>query len=215
MRKELWSWVDAEESARSFVLGVTSENPDFKGHEVFFTIAPTTCQEELTPDLVAEHWPNAELRRQFTGRESLYDCSKAERLLGWVHHDHNGLEPDVPPPAADEPVKAVAAEVAPAAVAVVEPEAAPSPAPALDSHAVAATTESVTCLLRLVDQRLTSSHSPLAQRQTRQSSSSGSTAPSPSSTLAQSKSSQKLTLSKKLLLLLPFKRRPQTQVLSK
>ncbi|KZV98968.1 NAD(P)-binding protein [Exidia glandulosa HHB12029] len=106
VRKELWAWVDADESARAFVLGVTSG--DFKGHEPFFIIAPTTCQEELTADLVAEHWPNAEIRKEFHGIESLYDCSKAERLLGWVH---------------------AGSAVAPAVsvAAAVEPEAVPAP----------------------------------------------------------------------------------------
>lgn len=103
MRRELWAWVDADESARAFVLGVTSGN--FKGHETFFTIAPNTCQEELTADLVAEHWPNAEVRKEFKGIESLYDCSKAERLLGWVH------KPVDDGPAPQEVVPAPAPEV--------------------------------------------------------------------------------------------------------
>ncbi|EJD51984.1 NAD(P)-binding protein [Auricularia subglabra TFB-10046 SS5] len=107
VRKELWSWVDAEESARAFVLGVTSG--DFKGHETFFTIAPITCQDELTPDLIAEQWPNVELRREFHGHESLYDCSKAERLLGWVH----------------APVVPEGASAAPQPAEATEPEAAP------------------------------------------------------------------------------------------
>ncbi|KAH7106895.1 NAD(P)-binding protein [Auriculariales sp. MPI-PUGE-AT-0066] len=101
VRKELWSWVDAEESARSFVLGVTSEHPDFKGHEVFFTIAPNTCQDEPSAELVAEHWPHAKLRKQFIGNESLFDCSKAARLLGWVHAGSSDVVvgPAIPPPA--------------------------------------------------------------------------------------------------------------------
>lgn len=124
VRKELWSWVDAEESARAFVLGVTSG--DFKGHETFFTIAPITCQDELTPDLIAEQWPNVELRREFHGHESLYDCSKAERLLGWVH----------------APVVPEGASAAPQPAEATEPEAAPAENDA--PIAPAAETESAT-----------------------------------------------------------------------
>jgi len=83
VRKELWAWVDADESARAFVLGVTAG--DWKGHEPFFIVAPNTCQDEPTMELVNEHWPSAIVTKEIVGCEGLYDCSKAERILGWKH----------------------------------------------------------------------------------------------------------------------------------
>jgi nucleoside-diphosphate-sugar epimerase len=84
VRKELWGWVQAEESARAFLLGVTAG--DFKGHEPFFICAPNTCQDEATMELVKEYWPGVPCKKEFPGNSGLYDCSKAERLIGWVHH---------------------------------------------------------------------------------------------------------------------------------
>lgn len=122
VRKELFSWVDAEESARAFVLGVTGG--DWTGHEAFFICAPDTCQDEDSLDLMREQWPQAEIRRQFVGNESLYDCSKAGRILGWYH------KPTVPLALQAEPVE----EAVPAA-----PEAAaPAPAPVEESLPAAA-----------------------------------------------------------------------------
>ena len=41
--------------------------------------------DEPTLELLRRHYPEAVLRAEFAGTAGLYDCSKAERLLGWRH----------------------------------------------------------------------------------------------------------------------------------
>lgn len=57
---------------------------DYVGHESFWTVAADTTAAEPTEDVVAEFFPDAELRDSFTGTETLFDISKAEELLGWT-----------------------------------------------------------------------------------------------------------------------------------
>jgi UDP-glucose 4-epimerase len=80
--KSLWGYCTFEACARASLLGVTAE---FTGHEVFFIVAPDTMMDAPTLELAEQHFPEVPIRGELTGRRSFFDCSKAERLLGWRH----------------------------------------------------------------------------------------------------------------------------------
>jgi nucleoside-diphosphate-sugar epimerase len=76
----LWSYIDSRDSAQAFRLAVTTP---FKGHEVFYIAAPNTRSRVTTPELVKKYFPEVKLTRSLSGFESLEDCSKARRVLGY------------------------------------------------------------------------------------------------------------------------------------
>jgi nucleoside-diphosphate-sugar epimerase len=103
-RKELWGWIQEDEGARAFWLGLTVGDSDsefrgasgagqggrgWKGHEVFNIAAPTTrCPQVGSETLRQKYFPNVPVREgvfKVEGRNGFFDCSKAERMLGWVH----------------------------------------------------------------------------------------------------------------------------------
>ena len=57
---------------------------DYNGHESFWAVAGDTTAAVPTDDLIAEFFPEAEIRGEFAGYETLFDLSKAERLLDWT-----------------------------------------------------------------------------------------------------------------------------------
>jgi len=81
--KELWGYTDLWAAARACVEAVAGSS--WTGSETFYLVAPRTMATRPSADLVAEHYPDAELKHSLVGDEGLYDCSKAERLLGWRH----------------------------------------------------------------------------------------------------------------------------------
>nr|ODN93358.1 hypothetical protein L203_00629 [Cryptococcus depauperatus CBS 7841]ODO02378.1 hypothetical protein L204_01111 [Cryptococcus depauperatus CBS 7855] len=90
--KDLWGWVSNLAVARSCLLSLTAPTETFPEgtHEAFFIVAPTICQQKKTQELLEGMYPEwksdemkIHLRRPFTSNEGLFDCSKAERMLGW------------------------------------------------------------------------------------------------------------------------------------
>lgn len=83
--KDLWGWVSIGAISRAFILALTAPESTFPlGHEAFFTVAPTMCRQASSADLIKETFPEIkDLRREWKGNEGFYDCSKAERMLGW------------------------------------------------------------------------------------------------------------------------------------
>jgi hypothetical protein len=66
-------------------LGLTVPEQTFPtGHEAFFIVAPTQHQQASTAALIDQWYPHSTRRKQWRGNEGLYDCSKAENLLGWT-----------------------------------------------------------------------------------------------------------------------------------
>jgi hypothetical protein len=57
----------------------------FKGHEAFFIVAPEIAARETSDELAKKFFPHVPLRREFKGKDGFWDCSKAERLFGWIH----------------------------------------------------------------------------------------------------------------------------------
>jgi UDP-glucose 4-epimerase len=79
----LWGWTLISEGARACELAI---NAAYKGHEVFFIVAPTTHSSIPTLELAAYAYPEVPIRGDLSGHTSFYDSSKAGRLLGWHHH---------------------------------------------------------------------------------------------------------------------------------
>ena len=59
---------------------------DFKGHEVFYIVAPDTTFDMPTPELAAQFFPDVPITGDLSGNRSFFSSAKAERLLGWKHH---------------------------------------------------------------------------------------------------------------------------------
>jgi UDP-glucose 4-epimerase len=86
VRNHLWAYVDVQSAARATLLAL---HADFTGHEVFFIVAPRTIfgASTASADLAARHYPGTPVHKSLPGNAGFYDCSKADRLLGWRHED--------------------------------------------------------------------------------------------------------------------------------
>jgi nucleoside-diphosphate-sugar epimerase len=82
LAKQLWAYTRFDAAARACLGSLTA---GFKGAEAFFIVAPDTMAAEPTLDLLREHYPDVPVRGDLSGHRSLYDSSKAQRLLGWTH----------------------------------------------------------------------------------------------------------------------------------
>jgi nucleoside-diphosphate-sugar epimerase len=83
--RHLWAYTLFRESSRACLLSLTA---DFIGHEVFYIAAPKTVTLESSRELARQHYPNTEIRGDFSNNTSFYNCAKAERLLGWKHQEN-------------------------------------------------------------------------------------------------------------------------------
>lgn len=80
--KHLWAYTLLSEAARACLLALTA---DYHGHQVFYIAAPRTAASEPSLNLAQRHYPNTPIRGELSGQQGFFDCSKAERLLGWQH----------------------------------------------------------------------------------------------------------------------------------
>jgi UDP-glucose 4-epimerase len=80
--RHLWAYTLNVEAARACLLSLTA---DFSGHEVFYIVAPTTAMAAPSLELAQAHYPATPIRSDLSGNRGFFDCSKAERLLGWTH----------------------------------------------------------------------------------------------------------------------------------
>src|SRR5258708_38197664 len=84
LSKRLWGYTLFDSAARACLLSLTA---DFKGHEVFFIVGPETVLDIPSLELKEKYFPNVEVRGDLSGNKSFFNCSKAERLLGWKHNE--------------------------------------------------------------------------------------------------------------------------------
>jgi UDP-glucose 4-epimerase len=82
--KNLWAYTRSAAAARACLLSLTA---DFRGHEVFYIVAPQTIMDVPSLDLAREFFPDVPVRGDLSGTRSFFDCSKAERWLGWKHDE--------------------------------------------------------------------------------------------------------------------------------
>lgn len=81
--KHLFAYTMREPAARACLLGIEGK---FKGHEVFYIVAPDTVSPTPSRELAAAYFPNVPIKGEFGGNQSFFNCAKAERLLGWKHN---------------------------------------------------------------------------------------------------------------------------------
>ncbi|TBU50379.1 NAD(P)-binding protein [Dichomitus squalens] len=86
-KNDLWGYVQEDSAAEAFLLAVAGENGKWSGHERFFITASDTASDVPTMELYERYWKNVPIKegKGLSGRKGFFDCSKAERLLGWVH----------------------------------------------------------------------------------------------------------------------------------
>jgi nucleoside-diphosphate-sugar epimerase len=85
----LWGYVDARDVAQAVARGLEA---DVRGAEVAIVAAADTCMRRPSADLMAEVYPEVELRRPLDGRETLLSIDKARSLLGY-EPEHSWTEP--------------------------------------------------------------------------------------------------------------------------
>jgi nucleoside-diphosphate-sugar epimerase len=82
--RHLWGYTLLNAAAQAFMRALLAP---FEGHEAFFIVAPDTLIATPTEQLCQTYYPGVPLRRALPGNQGLFDCGKAERLLGWPHDE--------------------------------------------------------------------------------------------------------------------------------
>jgi len=82
LAKHLWGYTRYDSAARACLLALTA---NFKGHEAFYIIAPDTTMDAPSLELAREFFSDVPIQGDLSGQRGFFDCSKAERLLGWKH----------------------------------------------------------------------------------------------------------------------------------
>lgn len=80
-RNTLFAYLHITDATRAVRLAVEA---DFVGHKRFWTVADDTTVDTDSVRLAAEVYPDAELRTDLAGTESLVSTEKASRTLGWT-----------------------------------------------------------------------------------------------------------------------------------
>lgn len=82
--KNLWAYTLVGAAARACLLSLTA---DFTGHEAFYIVAPESTKDKPSRELAQRFFPDAEIRGPFEGNAAFFSSAKAERMLGWRHHE--------------------------------------------------------------------------------------------------------------------------------
>ncbi|KAK8073613.1 hypothetical protein PG994_004512 [Apiospora phragmitis] len=85
--KQLWGWVSPVATARACLLAVTKAD-QYEGCQIFNIVAPDTTQGGTpSADLAKKYYPDAEIRADMGTNRAFWMTEKAEKMLGWVHHE--------------------------------------------------------------------------------------------------------------------------------
>ena len=91
----LWGYIDTRDVARACRLALEAET---SGHEAFYISARNTFMKHASVALAREYYPESKLASSLSGNQSLFDFSKARRLLGyqpryaWEDYEWNSCE---------------------------------------------------------------------------------------------------------------------------
>lgn len=77
----LWGYIDARDGAEAIRLALQSSRPGF---DVFNIFAADTVMTRTSSELMADVFPDVEIRGALDGNESLISTAKAKRLLNWA-----------------------------------------------------------------------------------------------------------------------------------
>lgn len=83
-RKDLWGYVLSESAARACLLAL---DVPWRGHEVMFVVSNQhSAQGSNAEEMAKTFYPKTKRKSgPLSPSQGFYDCSKAERLLGWKH----------------------------------------------------------------------------------------------------------------------------------
>ncbi len=79
-RWNLWGYVDSRDVAQATRLALEA---DTTGHEAFLVAAADTCMRTPSTDLMAQVYPDVELRGPVDGNQTLLSIDKARAMLGY------------------------------------------------------------------------------------------------------------------------------------
>jgi UDP-glucose 4-epimerase len=77
----LWSYIDARDGAQAVRLGLEHPAP---GMEVFIIASPDTVMRRPNAELVAEVYPDVEVRGPLGEHDTMLSIAKARRVLGYA-----------------------------------------------------------------------------------------------------------------------------------
>jgi nucleoside-diphosphate-sugar epimerase len=80
--KHLWGYTVLEHAARACLLSLTAS---VSGHAPLYIVAPKTMMDTPSMELKQRFYAEVPLRGNLDDQRGFYDCSRAERLLGWTH----------------------------------------------------------------------------------------------------------------------------------
>jgi len=83
--RHLWAYTLLSEASRACLLAITA---DYTGHEVFYIAAPHTAASQPSAELASQHYPHTEIRGDLSNNTGLFNCAKAEQILGWKHQEN-------------------------------------------------------------------------------------------------------------------------------
>jgi len=85
----LWGYIDVRDVAGAIRAALAA---DVRGAEVCIAVAADTAMRRPSADLMAEVFPDVELRGSIEGRASLLSTEHAAQVLGW-RAEHSWLDP--------------------------------------------------------------------------------------------------------------------------
>ncbi|KAG6819340.1 hypothetical protein H0H93_012785 [Arthromyces matolae] len=91
---DLWGYIQEDSGADAFLLAVTNETGGWSGHEAFLIAAPIVAANLDNETLRKRFYPDVPIKdgKSMSGSDGFFDCSKAMRLIGWVHNDELVVE---------------------------------------------------------------------------------------------------------------------------
>lgn len=77
----LWGYIDARDGGEAVRLALETARPGFEAYAVF---AADTVMSRSSASLIAQRFPEVEVRGELGEHQSLTSTDKARRLLGWI-----------------------------------------------------------------------------------------------------------------------------------
>ncbi|TDL25519.1 NAD(P)-binding protein [Rickenella mellea] len=86
-KNDLWAYVQEDSAADAFLLALAENDEKWSGHERFFIAAPDTRYNGDLAEACRTQWPDVPIKpgKEITAQGTVFDCTKAEQLLGWKH----------------------------------------------------------------------------------------------------------------------------------
>jgi nucleoside-diphosphate-sugar epimerase len=81
--RDLWGYVDLEDAGRACLLALLP-GEGRERYEVLLIASDETRVVRPIDELLAEHCPDTELRVPLAGAMGAFDCSRAQRVIGWA-----------------------------------------------------------------------------------------------------------------------------------